>query len=206
MQLGRPSLPVALWAAAAGVVVCRTWHFRFFLRKWLARRLRIPCDTRAAMTVEALTSFTTTICDRVWPDDCDLNCHMNNSRYNWLCDAARYAHLIALGFDGRSGSNGGVCMRFKRGLRPFERYELRTTLHGWDAKWLWVQHNFVDATTGRVRACGLCKLTPTVDVSHTKPVLALAAQGYAGLPERYPEPGRSAGDLLLQAEAFFGKD
>ena len=83
---------------------------------------------------------------RVWPNDCDLNVHLNAGRHLSLMDVARM-DLI-----GRTGMMrplvkrrwrpimGGCTMRYRREIRPFERFRIRSRVIGWDAKWIYVEH------------------------------------------------------------------
>mmetsp|Transcript_36003 Transcript_36003/g.101365 ORF Transcript_36003/g.101365 Transcript_36003/m.101365 type:complete len:195 (+) Transcript_36003:104-688(+) len=134
---------------------------------------------------------------RVYPDDLDWNLHMNNSSYNKLCDFARYSHLAV--FFGRSvaGANGGVMMRFKKSLGPFERFELRTRIVGATSKWIFVEHRFM-GSNGRCKACGLCKLCIFEEgrVVDPRPLL--------GIPEA--DQQCRAGELMLLAEPHYGRD
>jgi len=52
---------------------------------------------------------------------------------------------------------GGVTIRYRRSLDPFEPYELHTRLLGWDAKWFFLEQRFLKrggdlAAEGVVRA------------------------------------------------------
>lgn len=85
---------------------------------------------------------------RVWPLDTDLNLHLNNARYPALMDLGRVDFIL------RSGAwrlmrrermgivLGGMALRFRRPLAPFERFSLTTRLLGWDEKWLYVEQVF----------------------------------------------------------------
>lgn len=100
---------------------------------------------------------------RVWPNDLDVNIHMNNGRFLSVMDLGRFD----LSFRTRLGRAmlrnrwmplvGGVTIRYRRSLDPFERYELHTRLLGWDAKWVFLEQRFLKkggelAAEGVVRA------------------------------------------------------
>lgn len=100
---------------------------------------------------------------RVWPNDLDVNIHMNNGRFLSVMDLGRFD----LSFRTRLGRAmlrnrwtplvGGLSMRYRRSLAPFERYELHTRLLGWDAKWFFLEQRFLKkggdlAAEGVVRA------------------------------------------------------
>src|ERR1051326_8323636 len=75
---------------------------------------------------------------RVWPNDLDLNGHLTNSRYFALMDAARYDMVIRSGTWKVWKEKGGFTVvasqpfRFRRSLKPWARYTIRTRTLGWD--------------------------------------------------------------------------
>ena len=132
---------------------------------------------------------------RVMPAQVDWNAHMGNSEYNLVCDFGRYHHLARVFGRSVAGANGGVYMRFKRSLKPFEAYELRTRIAGWDRKWLWVEHRFF--SMGRCKAAALCKVV----IHGQTPQQALKSRGIV-----VEEVRPCAGDTILQSERGFGRD
>jgi len=83
---------------------------------------------------------------RVWPNDLDINIHMNNSRYLAVMDLGRFDWVIRTGVwrlmsrESMAPIIGGAMVRFRRSLVPFERFELRTRLLGWDERWIYLEH------------------------------------------------------------------
>ena len=85
---------------------------------------------------------------RVWPNDLDPNLHLTNGRYFALMDLGRMDLAVRCGL-GRilvrkrwKPMVASVHIRFRRPLPPWSRFELRTRLVGWDAKWLFLEHTF----------------------------------------------------------------
>ena len=84
----------------------------------------------------------------VWPNDCDLNLHMNNGRYLSFMDLGR-VHLTA-----QSGLLREALRRrwmpvlaaaeitFIRSLKPFQRFDLVTRLLTWDEKYIYLEQGF----------------------------------------------------------------
>lgn len=85
---------------------------------------------------------------RVWPNDLDLNVHMNNGRYLSLMDLGRVDVMF---------HSGAFALWFKRGWQPlvawsccrhfkplslFQRFEIRTRVVGWDEKWVYFEQRF----------------------------------------------------------------
>lgn len=99
---------------------------------------------------------------RVLPWDLDAFFHMNNGRYSQIMDVARVdwmrrSRIFDAIVRGRmSGLLGGTLMRFRRALKPFERYRVRTELLGWDSRWSYVEHRF-ETMDGKLVAVGLSK-------------------------------------------------
>ncbi|HYK01885.1 MAG TPA: thioesterase family protein [Thermoanaerobaculia bacterium] len=82
----------------------------------------------------------------VLPHDCDLNFHLNAGRFVSFMDIAR-VELIGrtrlLGMLLRRGWRpvmGGCVVRYRRSILPFERFDIRTRVVGWDEKWIYVEH------------------------------------------------------------------
>ena len=89
-----------------------------------------------------------TIMFRVWPNDLDLNGHLTNSRYFALMDAARYDMVIRSGTYDVWRKNGwfpvvaSQRIRFRRSLRPWAKYIIRTRTLGVDERNLYIAQSF----------------------------------------------------------------
>ncbi len=85
---------------------------------------------------------------RVWPTDMDLNFHLNDGRYVSLTGLgrvdllARTALLHGAMNRGWYPVVGATMIRFRREIRSFERFTLRTRVVGWDEKWFYFKHQF----------------------------------------------------------------
>jgi acyl-CoA thioesterase FadM len=96
----------------------------------------------------------TTVRLRVWPNDLDLNLHVNNGRYLMLADIGRIHWFLNTGIlavarrRGAMPVIGDAIAKFRRDLRVFQTFELHTRLIGWDQKWAFMEHRFV--RSGRV--------------------------------------------------------
>jgi acyl-CoA thioesterase FadM len=84
----------------------------------------------------------------VWPQDIDLNLHMNNARYLSLMDYARM-HLLArsriLEHIVRSRWQplvGAVWMTYRRSLPLFSAFTVASRLVCWDHRWFYIEQNF----------------------------------------------------------------
>ncbi len=152
------------------------------LCKGLTLRFRSP--------LEALGS--SVLAFRVWPNDLDVNVHMNNGRFLSVMDLGRFDLTFRTGLGKAMLRNrwqplvGGVTIRYRRSLDPFEAYELHTRLLGWDAKWFFLEQRFMKrggvlAAEGVVRALfrGREGNVPVAEV--------LRQMGYAGPDLEAPE-------------------
>jgi len=87
----------------------------------------------------------------VWPNDIDLNLHLNNARYLNIMDYGRM-HLLArcqiLEHIIRSRWQplvGAVWITYRRSLPLFSAFELSSRLVCWDERWFYIEQTF----TGR---------------------------------------------------------
>lgn len=85
---------------------------------------------------------------RVWPNDLDVNLHLTNSRYLRAMDLGRWDLGWRSGLL-REGAKrrwfplvGSATLRFRKGIRPFQRFELRSQVVAWDEKWIWFEQGF----------------------------------------------------------------
>ena len=113
----------------------------FRLLKVLLLWILVP--RRRGLLDEATVRF------RVWPNDLDTNLHMNNGRYLTLLDLGRLDLLL------RNGAIrpvmrekwypvlAGCEIRFRRPLNLFQRFEIRTRIVTWDAKWVYLEQRIL---------------------------------------------------------------
>lgn len=86
---------------------------------------------------------------RVWPNDLDLNGHMNNGRYLTIMDLGRLDFIYRLGLGRTMLRNrwmplvASAKVRYRRSLPPLKRYQLHTRLLCWDDKWFIVEQRFM---------------------------------------------------------------
>ncbi len=134
---------------------------------------------------------------RVWPNDVDMNMHMNNSRYLAIMDLGRVDLIVRSGLWGAMRRENAMPvlstaqMRYRIPLNPLERYTLETSLVGWDDKWLYIEQRFIISKgrkAGAVAAIGLVKgvfySRTTKETVPTQRLLDIigAAQESPGLP------------------------
>jgi acyl-CoA thioesterase FadM len=99
---------------------------------------------------------------RVWPNDLDLNGHMNNGRYLTLIDLMIVEYFVRTGMArvamaaGWRPMSGGAVITYRKGLKPWQRYRLRFTLAGADATWNYMRFEF-RREDGTVCAAGYMK-------------------------------------------------
>lgn len=80
-----------------------------------------------------------------WPHDLDLWLELNNGRTLTLYDFGRLVLFRRTGIaralraQGWAGTVAGVSVRYRRRLRAFDRFEMRTRLIGWDDKFFYFE-------------------------------------------------------------------
>ena len=85
---------------------------------------------------------------RVWPNDLDIQMHMNNGRYLSIMDLGRIDLLVRSGFFREARRRGwfplvgAASIEYRRPLKVFERYDLTTRLLGWDDRWFYLEQRF----------------------------------------------------------------
>lgn len=108
---------------------------------WLLVNFRFR--RKLALLEDSSTAF------RVWPLDLDVNLHMNNGRYLTLMDLARLDLMLRSGWAGKILKArmfpvvAGQAIRYRRSLDLFQRFEIVTTLLGWDEHAFYLQQRFV---------------------------------------------------------------
>ena len=139
---------------------------------------------------------------RVWPGDLDINLHMNNGRYLTLMDLGRLDLIIRMGLLGALIRRrwrpmvGSEFIRFRRGLRPFQRFTLRTRIVTWDEKWVFIRQSF--EVEGRAVALGVIKglfRSPSGNVPSRQLVEAVSP----GTPPPHPGDGIELWERLEKA-------
>ena len=106
--------------------------FTVMIKSWFKKRLGALDESVVTM--------------RVWPNDLDLNMHMNSGRYISVMDVGRINILCRSGVLGRVTRLGwrplvgGSFIRYRRSLRPFEKFTVRSRVLCWDEKWFYFQH------------------------------------------------------------------
>lgn len=124
---------------------------------------------------------------RVWPNDLDVNLHMNNGRYLTVMDLGRTDLMIRCGLAGPTVRNrwmpvlGATSVRFRRSLGPFRRYRLRSRLLCWDEKWLYIEH-LVETPDGGLACRAVVKGLFRARGGNVSPAELLAAAGVPRLP------------------------
>jgi acyl-CoA thioesterase FadM len=98
---------------------------------------------------------------RVWPNDLDLNLHMNNGRYLSLMDLGRvdvmfHSGAFKLWFTrGWQPLVAASHIRHFKSLRLGQAFEIRTRILGWDEKWIYFEQRFT--RQGQLHALAVVK-------------------------------------------------
>ncbi len=131
---------------------------------------------------------------RVWPNDLDVNGHMNSGRYMNITDLAVIEYFTRSGFLPAAIRNrwrlirSGTLISFKRELEPFKVYTLRFSIACWDRNWIYMR--FVFERCGKVMAAGYVKGT-TVGRAGVNAHETFAAMGLAPESPEFPASVRA---------------
>jgi acyl-CoA thioesterase FadM len=148
---------------------------------------------------ESVVSF------RVFPNDLDTNLHMNNGRYLTLMDLGRLDLLFRLGVVREVRRRrwnpvvASLAIRYRRSLEPWQKYELRTRLVGWDDRWFFMEQRFTRG--GELMAHAIVKALFVGPGGRVAPQELVDATGYQVEPPEIPEAVRrweEAEDALLE--------
>lgn len=83
---------------------------------------------------------------RCWPNDLDLNFHMNSGRFVSMMDVARVGILCQAGMLrgiirlGWRPIAGAAMIRYRRSLLLFQKFQVRSRVVCWDEKWFYFEH------------------------------------------------------------------
>ena len=119
---------------------------------------------------------------RVWPNDLDFNLHMNNGRYFTVMDLGRIDLMIRIGVAHEMWRRkwtpvvGSETIRFKRALKPFQSYRLKTRVLCWDERWVFLEQRF-ETMEGELAALGIVKAVLTAERRTMRPKEALKLLG-----------------------------
>ena len=142
---------------------------------------------------------------RVLPNDLDANLHMNNGRYLTLMDLGRLDLLVRLGLVGELRRRrwnpvvASLAIRYRRSLAPWQGYELRTRMVGWDERWFFLEQRFTRG--GETMAVAMVKALFVGPNGRVPPQELVDATGYDVATPEIPLSIRSwedAEDALLE--------
>jgi acyl-CoA thioesterase FadM len=128
---------------------------------------------------------------RVWPNDIDLNLHLNNARYLSIMDFGR-THLLArtriLSHILRSRWTplvGAVWMTYRRSLPLFARFTLSSRLMCWDDRWFYLEQTFTGAEG--LAALGWVKGMLRTPAGHLNPQAVIERVAPSAMSPAMPE-------------------
>ena len=88
----------------------------------------------------------------VWPNDLDVNLHMNNGRYLTVMDIGRFDFIMRMGLMRTARKNrwmpvlSASKVRFRRELRLFQRFTLESRILWWAKAQFVMEHRIVIAS------------------------------------------------------------
>ena len=85
---------------------------------------------------------------RVFPNDLDINFHMNNGRYLTLMDLGRLDLVARTGLGKEALRKlwrpivGSAFINFRKELNPLQKFRLESRILGWEGRWFYIQQRF----------------------------------------------------------------
>ncbi len=99
----------------------------------------------------------------VWPNDLDLNIHMNNGRFLSIMDIGRMRLSLRTGLHQKAiekgwgfGVVGGVNITYLKSLAPFQKFSLKTKLAGHYDGWFFIEQRI--ESRGKLITAALVKV------------------------------------------------
>ncbi|GCB73694.1 hypothetical protein scyTo_0002775, partial [Scyliorhinus torazame] len=130
------------------------WYFMRGILVFLVASLDAPVkDILKEQTVRSIVLL----------QDIDFLGHMNNSRYLRECDFARISLYIRNGMfhvTRKLKANmvlGAATIRYRRSLRLFEQFKIRSRILCWDEKAFYIEQEFISCRDSFVCATMLCR-------------------------------------------------
>ncbi len=126
---------------------------------------------------------------RCLPTDLDVNMHMTNSRYHSFTDLVRIDLVIRSGAwkrlqaEGLYPVLGSATMRFRRSIRPFQKFIVTARVLSWDDRWIYIEHKFLTSQGGGqdVAAISIVKTTFLSPQGRIPTEKLIAVMGYTGV-------------------------
>lgn len=111
---------------------------------------------------------------RVWPWDIDMFMELNNGRYQTMMDIGRFEVGIRVGLFEVLKANdwglmvGGISSRYRRRLKPFQKFTLHSQIQCYDERWFYFRQWFTVGDT--IHASFLVRTAITSKQGLVKPI------------------------------------
>ena len=120
------------------------WHYLYMnhIFRLVYLLITAPFKQKIQFDDTSVTSF------RVWFTDLDVLMHMNNGVYLSLLDLGRVDFMIKTGGFKKVNKKGmypvvaSEGVKFKRSLRLFQKFEIKTKMSGWDERFVYLEQSF----------------------------------------------------------------
>ncbi len=142
---------------------------------------------------------------RCMPWDLDLNMHMTNSRYHSFMDLSRVDFMMRTGAwkslrkEGLGPVLGSSTIRFRRPIRPFQKFDVTVRMLTWDERWIYLEQRILAG--GDVASIAIMKTTFVGKQGRVPTEKLMTIMGYTGAKPIAPDliTRQNALDELLKA-------
>ena len=110
----------------------------------LLRLIKATINSMFRPRIEPLDEAVLTM--RAWPNDLDLNLHVNSGRYLSFMDIGRVDLLTRMQILREVIKRrwrpiaGGSMITYRKSILPFEKFRVRSRVVCWDEKWFYFEH------------------------------------------------------------------
>jgi acyl-CoA thioesterase FadM len=126
----------------------------------------------------------------VWPNELGGSM-LNNSRYFTFAEACQFDIMMRTGYGFHALKNhwtptvGSQYIRYKKPLRCFQRFQVKTKLVYWDEQWLYYSHYF--ERKGKIMAYAYVKVACVRNGKHVPIAELMQSKGYDPAPPQIPK-------------------
>lgn len=144
---------------------------------------------------------------RAWFTDLDLNGHVNNGRYWTLFDLGRTDLILRSGLFKVALKRrwapmvAGGAIRFRRELKPLQRFVLETRLNSWAGSHIVIEHRILTGDTHEVVATRALVLGGLYDRQQRRHLPAETIFASVGVTDAPSPPPDEAAQALLDLHA-----
>ncbi len=129
---------------------------------------------------------------RALPSDCDINFHLNNSRYLAMMDLARTWLMAEMGLlhlfvkDKWMPIMNACSITYIKEIKPLQKFDIKSKMLGWDEKYFYIEQKFM--TNDKLHAIAYVRGVFVHKGKRIEISELIKAANYEGDEPQLPEP------------------